>query len=78
VTDREKEAVRRLGEAIGFGNMMTLASQCWREMLIERQGSDSGAFTVGPCVGTVRAWESEGRVIVNSMGEVIGFHGENP
>ncbi len=53
----KKEAVRSLGESIGFGNMMSLASLCWREMLIEKYGTDSGAFTVGPCVGSSEAKE---------------------
>ena len=47
----EKEYVRKLGEQIGYGNMMHLASECWQEMLTEEYGSPAGAFTVGLPVG---------------------------
>lgn len=45
----DKDDVRELGDQIGFGNMMHLASECWRESLakIDLAG---GEFIVGPCV----------------------------
>jgi hypothetical protein len=42
----EREAVRRLGERIGYGNMMQLASELWHEL------EPGGAFQVGPCFAT--------------------------
>lgn len=42
---RECEEVKRLGDQIGYGNMMTIASALWAKMLIDEEwGSDSGAF----------------------------------
>ena len=42
---RECEEVKRLGDQIGYGNMMMSASALWAKMLIdEGWGSDSGAF----------------------------------
>lgn len=48
----EKEAVRELGARIGYGNMMHLAQECWRELLIT-QGLEGGEFSLGPCVSLV-------------------------
>ena len=48
--DKEKRLVKNLGEQIGYGNMMHLASKCWQEMLIEKYGSPVGAFKVGECI----------------------------
>ena len=42
---KEREAVRRLGEQIGFGNMMHLASEVWGEVW----GVKGINFRVGPC-----------------------------
>ena len=41
---REVEAVKRLGDQIGYGNMMTIASALWAKMLIDDGLQDSGAF----------------------------------
>ena len=46
---QEREAVRRLGESIGYGNIMTLAQGLWREKLTA-QGVAGGEFSLGPCV----------------------------
>ncbi len=47
---QHKQLVRQLGEAIGYGNLMSLASDGWREAL-ERDGFPSGGeFSLGPCV----------------------------
>jgi len=35
VKDMEKELVRQLGEKIGYGNMMQLASDLWEEKMKE-------------------------------------------
>jgi hypothetical protein len=40
----EKELVRQLGEKIGYGNMMQLASECWEEMMIAEGYPTSGVF----------------------------------
>lgn len=41
---REVEEVKRLGDQIGYGNMMTIASALWAKMLIDEFGIDGGAF----------------------------------
>lgn len=45
----EIEAVKRLGEQIGYGNMMSIASTLWAISLKEKYGITSGAFL--PTVG---------------------------
>lgn len=44
------ERVRDLGRIVGFGNMMDLARQCWREELEDKGYFVGGEFAVGPCV----------------------------
>ena len=41
---RECEEVKRLGDQIGYGNMMTIASALWAKMRIDEGWTDSGAF----------------------------------
>ena len=41
---REVEEVKRLGDQIGYGNMMTIASALWAKMLTDEWGRDDGAF----------------------------------
>lgn len=41
---RECEEVKRLGDQIGYGNMMTIASALWAKILVDQGYSDSGAF----------------------------------
>jgi hypothetical protein len=51
----EREAVRQLAEdqGIGYGNMMNLARDLWRELLARiNPGTEGGEFAVGPCVGS--------------------------
>lgn len=50
----EKETVRILGRQIGYGNMMHLAHECWREDLKAKGYPEEGAFTVGPPLGLVK------------------------
>ncbi len=40
----EKELVRKLGQQIGYGNMMQLASECWEEMMLRDGYPTSGVF----------------------------------
>lgn len=47
----DREAVRRLGEAIGYGNLMQLAEALWGEALTAQGCGAGGAHSVGPCVG---------------------------
>lgn len=47
----QRPAVMELGAMIGFGNMMQLASSCWREHL--GPPLEGGEFVVGPCRGSV-------------------------
>ncbi len=46
---RSREAVRRLGELMGFGAMMHLAEEVWRARLVEQGYPPGGEFAVGPC-----------------------------
>jgi len=49
----EREAVRRLAEdgGVGYGNMMKLARDLWRELLVKNHPeAEGGEFAVGPCV----------------------------
>jgi len=43
----EKILVRELGERIGYGNLMQLASECWQESLKAKGLPSGGAFSVG-------------------------------
>lgn len=45
---QERIDVARLGNRIGYGRLMSLASEMWRETLSE-QGMQGSEFTVGPC-----------------------------
>jgi len=47
--ENHKRQVQRLGAEIGYGNMMDLASQCWREYLVGMGAPPGGEFVVGPC-----------------------------
>lgn len=40
----EEKQVKELGERIGYGNLMHLASKLWRKMLRKEYGIDSGGF----------------------------------
>jgi len=40
----EIKAVKELGEKIGYGNMMCIASALWRKSLKEKEYPVSGAF----------------------------------
>ena len=41
---RQCEEVKRLGDQIGYGNMMTIASHLWAKMLVDEGLPDTGAF----------------------------------
>ena len=41
---RECEEVRHLGDQIGYGNMMMIASALWAKTLIDEGWTGSGAF----------------------------------
>lgn len=41
---KEIKAVKLLGEQIGYGNMMDIASNLWAKKLIDEGVPDSGAF----------------------------------
>lgn len=41
--NEERKLVKQLGDEIGYGNLMSLASEIWKEY------SPRDAFTVGPC-----------------------------
>jgi hypothetical protein len=56
----ERELVLDLGRRIGFGNMMSLASEAWQAELESKYGSDAAAFVVGPCKASVVPCGCEG------------------
>lgn len=66
MTDKEEiEAVKQLGEAIGYGHLMALASALWRKSLKEKGYPTSGAF-IGTCISSVykkyrKQFESENK-----------------
>jgi hypothetical protein len=49
MTEKEEyEAIKKLGDKIGYGNLMRQASNIWRDLV------RGGEFVVGPCkTGTV-------------------------
>lgn len=49
---KEIEAVKQLGDQIGYGHLMSLASSLWREILAP-DGVESGAF-VPVCTYSVK------------------------
>ena len=44
----EREAVRRLGDAIGYGRVMQLAEQIWHDKAVAN-GIPGSEHTTGPC-----------------------------
>lgn len=50
----EMEAVNRLGESIGYGNLISWASALWRDSLRKRGLPESGAF-IGVCECSIKA-----------------------
>lgn len=50
--NEEIESVRILGEAIGYGNLMVLASALWRKSLSDSGYPTSGAF-IPTCITSV-------------------------
>ena len=47
--DTEMKLVEVLGAQIGFGNMMSLATEAWRQSLLAKGYPVGGEFVVGPC-----------------------------
>jgi hypothetical protein len=58
----EVKAVKELGEQIGYGHMMALASALWRKSLKEKGYPESGAFvaTILQCVEKEMAEATKG------------------
>lgn len=51
---REIDEIKRLGEKVGYGNMMATASDLWRQSHEKQYGFSGGEHIVGPCkIGTV-------------------------
>lgn len=48
------EAVKQLGDRIGYGAMMTSASASWRTYLAARGYPVGGEFVAGPCTATIQ------------------------
>lgn len=47
-SDEEENAVRQLGDLIGYGRLMQLGEQMWRKKLVV-DGLEGGEHTVGTC-----------------------------
>jgi hypothetical protein len=45
----EKKLMESLGESMGFGRIMQLANECWREKL-KKNNMQGGEFVYGPCM----------------------------
>jgi len=63
--NNEIELVEALGETIGYGHLMCLASALWRRSLKEKEYPISGAF-IGVCISSVykkyrKQFESENK-----------------
>lgn len=65
---REVEEVKRLGDQIGYGNMMTIASALWAKMLIDEGVGDSGAF-----YPTILSNMKPGDLTVHGMSERVAY-----
>jgi len=65
---REVEEVKRLGDQIGYGNMMQIASALWAKMLIDEGWQDSGAFYC-----TILSNMKPGDLTVNAMSERTAY-----
>jgi hypothetical protein len=48
----ECDAVRSLGDQIGYGNLMSTANEIWAAVA-RANGTDGSNFTVGPCAAMV-------------------------
>jgi len=46
----EKETIKKYGILIGFGRIMQLAQECWREWLQEQNLPAGGELAIGPAV----------------------------
>lgn len=44
----EKKLVQNIGGTMGFGRLMQLAEECWREIAISK-GLNGSEHTTGPC-----------------------------
>ncbi len=57
ITAREDEpnTVKMICRRIGYGRVMQIASEAWREV------DPNGAISLGPCFGTLKANQSHGR-----------------
>lgn len=66
----EIEAVKELGEKIGYGNMMSIASALWRKSLKEKGYPISAAF-VPTCLPFIKKdlqdLDKEGRELYDKM-----------
>lgn len=47
--DREYNIVYTLGETMGFGRIMQLAEECWRDYLKKNGYPEGSEHTTGPC-----------------------------
>ena len=48
----DEQAIRTLGDQIGYGRIMQLANKVWREKAIN-QGTPGSEFVYGPCAAMV-------------------------
>ncbi len=53
---KDMAEVKKLGDRIGYGNMMAIATAFWKKLLIDGGGTDSGAFHGVPKAGIKKDW----------------------
>jgi len=49
----EKIKVKELGSQIGYGRIMHLCEELWRESLLQKDLPPGGEFTIGPCAAAM-------------------------
>jgi len=49
LAQQERDMARIVGATIGYGRMMRLGEELWRESLIKQGHSSGGEHTTGPC-----------------------------
>jgi hypothetical protein len=68
--EQDIESVKILGEQIGYGHLMSIASALWRKSLKEKGYPESGAF-VPTCIGL---FDTEGEEIAKESSKLYDSH----
>lgn len=62
------DEVKRLGDRIGYGALMSSASASWREAARSRGTPEGGEFVAGPCFATVVSTLRRARAAIEETG----------